>query len=203
MTTLIEAGIKGGNAYKHQWTDEERAIVREGYKGTNVSAIQIAELLSYTSGDKITLYAVKGQIQKMGISFFRHARWTPAEIDKLCELITKYPIYRVAEIMKRSKNSIRVKATRMGYSARIKDGWFSKKDVCEILGVDHKKDQRWIDLGLLEASWHTHREPQKNGMAMWRITTSDLRRFIMKYHQELTARNVDLGTIVYLLTGEL
>jgi len=198
--TLSKAGTKGGKAPKHYWTEEEKAIVRRDYQGTSKSAEQIANLLSYITGKRITFCAVKGQIALMGIAH-RKKPWTLKEEDRLRGLIPLHPIYKIAKTMGRSKNSIRVKATRLGLSTQFRDGWFTKAEVSQILGVDHKKVQKWIDTGALKASWHGETKPQMHGGSCWHITSQELRAFLQSHAVELTGRNVDLFMIVELLTG--
>jgi hypothetical protein len=199
---LSLAGVKGGHSHKHHWTEEELAIVRRDYQGTNRSAQVIACLVTSQAGEKITPCAVRGQVARMGISFKPANKiWTLKEEEHLGELITKYPIYEIARRMKRSKNSIRVKATRMGYSTLARDGWYTKREVCEILGVDHRRVQSWIDTGALKARPHGELHPQKNGMAMWHIAIEDLADFIKTHAVELTGRNVDLFAIIEIVSG--
>jgi len=182
---------------RHKWTDVERDIVRRDYDGHNLSALRLASHLG------VTFCAVKGQVQAMGIAMDKSPRWADGEIEILCEMITQYPPLTIARRLHRSVNSIVVKSKRLGLSRRVRDGWFSKKEVCEMLGVDHKKIQGYIDRGELKASWRTDRKPQKNGMAMWHITTEDLKDFITKNAGDFQGRNVDLVMIVWLLNGEL
>lgn len=180
----------------HNWTDEERQIVRRDYKGTNQSTQQIANNVG------VTFNAVKGQVQKMGISFHPDRKpWMPEEEERLTELITQYPPYLVAKKMKRGINSIIVKIKRMGLSRRVRDGWYTKQEVCEILGVDHHWVQARIDIGALRASWHNDVKPQQSGGACWHILEGDLRIFIRKYPHELHGRNVDIIQIVEILAG--
>jgi len=196
---LLEAGKKGGSAYKHKWTDEERDIVRRDYNGHNQSAHQIAYRLSYVTGDKITFCAVKGQAAKMGILQNKSRRWTEKEIEELAEMITRYAPITIAKRLHRSVNAVVVKSKRLSYSRRVRAGWFTKREVCEILGVDHHKVQKWIDSGELKASWHSNIKPAKNGGACWCITERALRGFIIKHSFELIGRNVDLFQIVQVL----
>ncbi len=200
---LIEAGIKGGNALKHKWTDDERAIVRRDYDGTNQTAHHIASKLSYLTGEKITFCAVKGQAAKLGIQMGKSPPWTDKEIDRLTEMIPCYAPITIAKRLGRSLNAVVVKSKRLGLKRRYRDGWFTKREVCEILGVDHKKIQRYIDTGKLKASYHSGRRPQQNGMAMWHITNEHLIEFIKNNIGDFQGRNVDLMMIVWLLTGDL
>ena len=201
MTTLMQAGTKGGSAHKHKWTDEERDIVRREYNGTNQRSGQIAAKLSYTVGDKITLYAVKGQAAKMGIMQDKSPYWTEEEIEKLTEMIGSYSPPTIAKRLHRSINAVVVKSKRLGLSRRVRDGWFTEKEVCEIMGVDHKKIQGYIDRGKLKASYHGNVKPKKNGCACWHINQADFIDFIKVNAGEFTGRNVDLVMIVWLLSG--
>jgi len=201
MTTLVQAGIKGGNAHKHKWTDEERDIVRREYNGTNQKSQQIADKLSYLTGDKVTLFAVKGQAAKMGIMQDKSPDWTEKELERLSELVHRYSITEVAKRLHRSPNAVKIKATRLKLGLRSRDGWFTKREVCGICGVDHKKIQVWIDDGRLKASYHNGVRPSQKGMCMWHIDEQDLRDFIINNSGQLLGRNVDIQQIVWLLVG--
>jgi hypothetical protein len=193
---LSSAGIKGGNQDKHQWTDEERAIVRRDYKGTNASAAEIAARLG------VSLWGVKGQAAKLGILQQKSPPWTPEEVEQLKELIHRYPVGVIARRLHRSANAVKIKATRLKLQLRLRDNWFTKKDVSEICGVDHKKIQQWIDSGALKATWHYGKKPSKEGMSSWHIEAVDLKKFLIEYCGELLGRNVDIQQIVYLLIDE-
>lgn len=184
----------------HNWTEEERDIIRREYAHTAASARRIAEKLSLFSGTRVTEFAVKGQIAKMGIAKRndRHP-WTEKEKEKLTTLIPRYSPLTIARKMHRSVNSITVMSKRLGLSRRVRDGWFTKKEVCEILGVDHKRVQRRIDSGALRATPHYDTIPQKLGGSAWHIDEKDLRRYIRQYPEELTARNCDIMLIVDIL----
>ena len=195
MTVLVQAGIKGGNAHKHKWTDEERGIVCREYDGTNKTAQRIAGNLG------VTFNAVKGQACKMGIMINKSPDWTESEMERLAEMITVYAPITIAKRLHRSVNAVVLKSKRMGLSRRARDGWFTKKEVSEIMGVDHKKIQGYIDIGDLKASYHTEVKPQKNGGACWHIKQADLIDFIKANANAFLGRNVDLVMIIWLLTG--
>lgn len=181
---------------KHCWTDEERDIIRRDYRQTHASRNEIARRLGVTEN------AVTGQIAKMGIAkrSDRHP-WTPEEDEKLADFIHRYCPSTVAHKMGRGINSVVVRSKRLGHHRRVRDGWFIKLEVCEILGKDHKWLQKRIDSGQLKATWHTEVKPQQKGGACWHIDEGDLIAFIRRYPQDLTGRNVDLITIVDLLAG--
>ena len=191
---LSEAGKKGGNALKHKWTDEERDIVRRDYRGTTKSA----ELIAVRLG--VTCNAVKGQIQKLGIAMDKSPPWTQKELDQLKNLIHRYSPIGVAKRLHRSENAVRVKAKRLKLNVRGRDDWFTKREVAEICGVDHRKVQVWIDGGSLKASWHNGHCPQKNGGAKWHIESDDFRAFLIGYSSELLGRNTDIQQIIWIVT---
>ena len=184
----------------HKWTEEEREIVRCDYKGPK-SAKAIARAL----GNGITARAVIAQVEGLGLGGdkSRHRNgWSPEEDERLGQLITQYAPRTVANKMGRGVNSVLVRAQRLGYSRRVRDGWFTEKEACEILGVRHEWLRRQIAAGHLKASWHYGAEPGwGRGTACWHITKEDLKAFIQRYPMELTGRNVDLFTIVDILAG--
>lgn len=180
----------------HKWTEEERDIVRRDYSGTNASAQALAGRLG------VTLYSVKGQVQFLGISLHDRHPWSLKEDKRLARLMVKYCPRRVAKMMHRSINSVVIRSKRLDISRRSRDGWFTKKDVCAILGVDHKWLQKRIDSGALKASYHDDKSPpRKYGGASWHIEEKNLREYLRRYPQELMGRNVDLTMIVDILAG--
>lgn len=181
----------------HKWTDEDRAIVRRDYKGTNASADAIAVHLG------VTRYAVKGTAAEMGILRQKSPPWKPNELELLEEMVPRYSVGQIARKLHRSPNAVKVKAVRLKLKFRARDGWYTKQEVCEIVAEDHRKVQKWIDSGCLKASWHHDRPPSQAGMSAWHIEASDLRDFIIKHCAELLGRNVDLQQIVWLLTNSV
>ncbi|MFH1859806.1 MAG: helix-turn-helix domain-containing protein [bacterium] len=185
--------------HKHKWTEEEREIVRRDYDGHNKTSEIIAQKLTLVAGDRITLYAVKGQAACMGIMQNKSPDWTEKEINILRDMINEYAPLTIARKLGRSVNAVVVKSKRLGLKRRYRNGWYTKKEVTEICGVDHKKVQRWIDEGWLKASWHTGNKPQKSGMSPWHIEEKDLRDFIIQHGAGLQGRNVNLFQIIALL----
>jgi hypothetical protein len=178
---------------KHHWTEDELDIVRRDYKGTRLSALSIAARLG------VTQFAVIGQCQRMGLCLQKSPDWSEDELEKLADLIHTKNVTQIGKILNRSPNAVKIKATRLKLGLRARDDWFTKKEVCEIVGSDHKKVQSWIDCGWLKAAWHTDRKPQKDGMAMWHIEAGDLRGFLVGHSGVLMGRNVDIQQIVWIV----
>lgn len=178
------------------WTEEEEGIIRRDYVGTNRSVVKLSERLGRN------YHTLRGKINRLGLRKCKdRTRWTEREELKLAGLVTRYSIKTVAKQMGRSENSISVKARRMRLSLLARDGWFTKLDVAETLGVDRNWVQSRIDSKELKASWHNRRKP--HGGAKWHISTEDLKSFILGHKMELTGRNVDLPTVLDIVTGEI
>jgi len=186
----------------HMWTDEERAIIRRDFKHTRESRRQLANHLSQLTGERITEFGVAGQVAIMGIakSDDRHP-WSPEQDAKLMELMPSLCPRAVARKMHRSINSVVVRAKRLNISRRCRNGWFTKREAMEILGHDHKWIQRRIDSGALRASYHYDHRPTQIGGSAWHIAEADLKKFIKTCPQELVGCNIDIITIVDILSG--
>jgi len=191
----------------HRWTEEEREIVRRDYKQTTASTQEIGRYLSMLTGETITEYAVKGQIAAMGIAKVSDRKPWTAQQDRLLRDLAFGPYCprRIAKMMNRTLNSVVVRMKRLGLYRRIRNGWYTKKEVCELFGVDHKWVQRRIDSGALKAAPYDPDSPggppRQKGGTCWCILEEDLIDFIRRFPHELNARNVDLVHIVHLLAG--
>ena len=186
----------------HKWTEEDHDIIRRDYMGTLQSAAQIAENLSRLTGERITTQGVKAQVQRLGVAKQRRVFWTDEEDEKLADLVGEYAPRTIAKKLHRGLSSVINRIKKLGLSRRVRDGWYTKKDVCEILGVDHHKAQSWIDAKWLKASYHYGTKPGQLGGTSWHINERDLRKFILEHSIELTGRNVDLFYVVNILAGD-
>jgi len=180
----------------HNWTEEERQIIRRDYRHTFASKQELATRLG------VSPFGVAGQVAYMGIARRDDRRpWSPEEKERVVDLIQRYCPRRVARLMHRSLNSVVVKSKRLGASRRIRNGWFTKAEVCQILGMGHKWVQRRIDSGVLVASHHSEHRPSQNGGSTWHIEEKAIKDFLRRYPEELNGRNVDLPMIVDILAG--
>jgi len=107
----------------------------------------------------------------------------------------------MARKLHRSPGSITNRIKRLKISRRSRSGWFTKREVCEILGMDHHWVQARIDSGELIASYHNGHRPTKIGSSMWHISEHDLKHFICRFPEDLNGRNVDMVMIVDILAG--
>jgi hypothetical protein len=184
MTTAVK---------KHRWTNAEHELVRLHYDGHAASVRQIASTLD------VTFYAVKGRVGVLGLAREKPAEWSPEEIARLEQMLPRYSVQYIARRLGRSANGIAVKIKRLHLSRRVRDGWYTKNEASEILGVDPKTVQCWINRGELRASWHHGHKPSQVGSASWHIERKDLAGFIRCHARELTGRNIDLFCLLEVL----
>lgn len=194
----------GVNKYRrdgkwHIWTQQDDDYIRVNYKQTDESADAIAAVL------KVGPHQVKIRAYAMGIgkkSLRGQKRfWTPEEDAQLRAMVHKYSINTISNKLNRSQNAIHVRSVRLKLILRSHDGWYTKKDCCEILGEDHKWLEVFINSGELKASYHNGKKPQKNGMAMWHIETKDFRGFILSHLHLINGRNVNLIKLIAIVRG--
>lgn len=180
----------------HHWTDDEREIVRRDYRHTHRSARELGARFGRSE------FAVRGLVSRMGLCGHRNRRaWSDAEDERLRALMERYATLTVARRMRRSVCSVVTRAKRLGISRRSRFGWYTKTEVCLVLGVDHHWLQRRIDSGALPATWHNGRRPEWGSNASWHIAQEDLRCYIRQYPEELNGRNLDVVQVVEILAG--
>lgn len=196
---IMTGVIVARRTIRHKWTPEEEDIVRQQYRGTHQSQRDIADYLNRAGAQPpISQYAVQGRIMKLGIGQRENRRWTESEIRRLREWTGRLRPEEIATRLKRGRISVQVKQKKMGLCLRTKDGWYTKKDVAEMLGVEHKKVQQWMDDGYLKAVPY-RAMPQKNGGGQWYIAEADVRAFLLRFPQELIGRNLDLCQVFDIL----
>lgn len=177
------------------WTASDDEVLRSDFRGTALSSEAIAHKLSRT------LQAVKSRAYKLGLARQMHQRWTEGDDERLYGLMGRYPLARVAKLLNRSVDSVSIRARKLGAGCRAKDGWYTLTEVCQILGVHSTWLRRRIDSKQLKASYHHGGTPQVKGLASWHIREAALRKFIVRYPQDLMGRNVDLVQVVAMLAG--
>ena len=131
----------------HQWTDEEREIIRRDFRQTSASQRELANRLGVTNAQAAY------QITRMGLRRRSDRRpWTPEENSRLLDLIEEKSTGQIAKSMKRTVNAVMVQAQRLNASRGNRTGWYTMREVCEILGMDHHWVGRRIENGSLQAT---------------------------------------------------
>ncbi|MBA7711953.1 hypothetical protein ES703_120921 [subsurface metagenome] len=149
----------------------------------------------------MSVWGLKHQMRRMGLcpKCAERKSWTPEEEERLAELLGKCCLEKAAYQMHRTVASLASKAKRLGLTLRGKDGWFTAREVAEILGVPNAWVRRRIESGALKASYHYGIKP--GSPFSWHIQKEDLRAFIRHYPEELGGRVVDFIQVVDILVG--
>lgn len=183
---------------RHQWTEEELLVLRRDFPPSNGERERLAERLG------ITKWQLNHQAALLGLlkaTDHRRRVWTIMDDQSLQEWAPRVAVKGLAMKLHRSMTAVVVRMKRLGISRRVRDGWYTKMEACELLGVDHHWLQRRIDLGVLKATYHHGERPEAGGMRQWHIEEAALRTFVRTYPQELNGRNVDMLGIIELLAG--
>ena len=184
------------NGRWHRWTQEEEDIVRREYEGTRASKQRIAAKIG------VTEHAVSGRISRLGLAKRSDRyRWDPKDDDLIRAFLPTMTVDKLAKLLGCSVNAVSIRANRLGLSRRHRAGWYTKSEVCEIVGMGHRWVQARIDRGELVATFHNGVRPGKAGLSMWHIKEKDLRAFIRSNAHELNGRNVDIIQVVDILAG--
>lgn len=181
----------------HYWTEEEDMLLRQEYRHSIESLRTLGKRLGVTEN------SVRQRLTRLGI--LRQAvRWTPSELEFLEENYNKKSNKVLAKLLHKSVNSVVAKAHRLQVKKRNRDGWFTKTEVANILGVD----AGWITRRLKNAQcnlemqpFDTDKLPKAGYYNSWKISEKSLRDFIRTYPEELTGCNVDFTMLVDILAG--
>ena len=186
-----------GRKPPHEWTQEEKEILRREYQPERESRRELATRLAVTEG------AMNYQAGKMGLqktSGRRH--WTPEENETLIEMVERKSVVQIAKTLNRSINAVTVHAKRLNASMRKRNGWYTMGEAAGILGASQQWVRQRIDNGSLRATQHRDggQMPGTKG-SPWHIEEQDLREFIRQHPQDLNGRSVDMVQLVEILIG--
>jgi|GEM_PF-1059937 hypothetical protein len=190
---------------KIKYTPEINDFIRLNYAHSHTSAQAIADHLNAVYGWDLKYWSISRQAAILGIGHHKMHNWDDEQDAILRKWGHKYSPEHVGKLMTQkfgtpiSENAIINRLRRLNISRREHDGWYTKKDVCEIMGVDHHTIQPYIDAGKLSAHYHTGKTPRKTGMAMWHVEGPDFAKFIIQFAEDFRGRNVDLLRLIGVL----
>jgi excisionase family DNA binding protein len=98
----------------------------------------------------------------------------------------------------RTDRAVRAQLSKLQLRQSTRDGWFTARETATILGVSRTWLERELHRGTLQAERYTD-----SVGATWRITTQALRDYLIENAARLQGRNLQLRTIVDILTGRL
>jgi hypothetical protein len=164
------------------WTEEENEYMRKHYGKTPRE--EIARVLNRT------IPALNNQAKKLGLRE-KTPVWTPEEEQFLRENWHSVSIGVIAEKLGRTETSIKTKQKRMKLGPQIHPGMFVLRDICNLLGMDHRRIKRYIKAGYLRA-----KKAPLRGRSVMLIHPANLRKFLRNHPDAWDARVVDITEVM-------
>ena len=180
----------------HQWTQEDLETLRMEYGPGGKTQREVAAQLGLSPSQ------VSRQVGRMGLQKRPSGmHWTQEEEQTLLELAEKKSAPEIARIMQRRLHGVTGQLRKLNVSRRNRNGWYTLKEVAEILGMTLMLARQFVEDGRLKATYHNGRKPGRAGGGAWHIEERDLRRFLRRHPHELQGRNVDMVQLVQILAG--
>lgn len=145
----------------YQWSNELDETLRQGWmlRGPRGGVFAVQSICPSWSRE-----AIQRRARKLGLKPSRRS-WSPDEINLLLHSIGgQSSIASVAEIIKRSENSVRSKLWQLGYSLDDFEG-YRPKDLANWFDVPVRQVRYWVERRYVETENH-------------RITESSLRKLL-------------------------
>lgn len=165
----------GGSRQKYILDDRGRRLLLALYDG---SSERIDELERRLGVPRYLIRRWAGQMRLTGSG--RGARWKSEDIAYLEKHIKSKTLQEIADVLRRTEESVRTKAYLLGLIER--EG-YTLKDICEGLGCSFELATKWIDKGWLKG---TRRET-----GFWSFTDKQIRDFLRTHPLEIDLRRVD------------
>ena len=147
-------------------------------------------------------YAVARRGAELGLTRTKEKRWSPEEehILFICGHLTWSAVQArlVAAGFRRSCSAIAVKMTRLRVKRNL-DG-YSAYALSIAFGVDVHKVLNWIRRGLLEGERRGTARTMVQGGDSWWITRKSVKRFVLRYPEEVDLCKVEKFWFLDLLT---
>jgi hypothetical protein len=169
---------------KYFFKPEHDDLLRRAYGNAgdrNALMAAISEVVRRTSFPRRALLL---RAQKLGITCDERHPWTKAEIERLHELVGRYPKHAIAKIMRRTVISVSDKMKRLQMSSRLSEG-YSVKDLVDCLGVSPQTVKIWIGRGWLRYGG------QGSALHSTRIPEPSVKRFLKEHPEEYRLARVD------------
>ncbi len=147
-------------------------------------------------------YAVSKRAAELGLVRIKEQRWSEEEESVLLRFghLAYSGIQRkLAEAgFHRSCAAIAVKTTRLRIKSNL-DG-YSANSLALAFGVDSHKVLNWIGKGLLAASRRGTCRQEEQGGDSWWIPKNEVKRFVMRYPEEIDLARVEKFWFLDLIT---
>jgi hypothetical protein len=192
---------------KYFLTDGELRVIGDHYDGSNARLNKIMRSLN-AGGSKYPRWYIRRIASEHGWSRTKIADWSPEEEEYLFE---NYPrkgwvalqngLKRINGGIHRTPCAIILKKKRLHITKRS-DG-LTMRMMEDLFGVDHRRIERWMNLGMLTAKRKGTDRTEIQGGDMWHFEPRILRAFVINHPEEVDLRRVEPLHFIQLLAGLL
>lgn len=175
-------------------TEYQRRLLLEQYDGRSET---IDALMRHFSG--VPRWRVKKWAAEMGLSNQKAPPWTPEELDYLTEHLGVMRVQKIAKHLGRTTTAVFVKSKRLGISRRLSEG-YTMRGLCEGLGVDHHKVEKWLEHGWLRGTRLGTARSEWQG-DVWHFTDRAVYELVRDHPAEIDPRRVEWHWLVDIMTS--
>jgi hypothetical protein len=178
------------SAKKYFWTPDQDEIIRKRYDSRTQTITQLAERFNFPR------WVICRRAAELGVARCKEPFWSTADEAFLERNYPKRSIRFIAKKLGRTLTAVALKKKRLGITKTMEG--YTLRGVCEGLGVDHHKVERWIRMGWLKVRGRGVDRPQGDYKY---FTETRLRNFIRSHPDEIDLRRVDRLWFIDLLAG--
>jgi hypothetical protein len=171
--------VRGLVHRKYFFTDEMDREIREAWMKARTKKQLTAAITLLEKKIGFDRDAIRRRATSMGLNYTRMRPWAQAELDFLRDHAGERSNWWIARKLKRSMCAVRVRASLLGVSVQVHDG-YSRAQISQLLGVQHQTVRRWIDNGWLIVTPTSNTVPE-----------SSIERFIHHHPEQYDLRRVD------------
>jgi hypothetical protein len=195
ITSTVGAPSNCGKRQKWFLSDAGRNLILARYDGREETINELVTML------KVPRWRLRRWAIELGLTRARTKEppWTEEELAYLETNLKRMSVTAIAQHLGRTKDAVRVKAKRWGVNKQGSD--YTMRRLCDCLGVDHHKVERWLRDGWLKGTRRKSERVEAQGGDMWLFTNEAIREFIRRHPAEIDPRRVSWIWVVDILAG--
>lgn len=191
--TRREGGSKGGCRQKWFLDVPGRRLILARYDGRSETITELADRLG------VPRYVIKKWGRQLGLARQHEPRWSESDISYLETSLHRYSIATIAHHLGRTQTAVKLKAKRLGI--RKTGEGYTMRALCQGLGCDHHKVERWIRMGWIKGIRRQSERTVQQGGDLWCFSDAAIRRLIKEHPGEIDQRRVDWLWLIDILTS--
>lgn len=162
---------------KYFINDAQRRLIRERYDSHPET---IDALMPHFPG--IPRWQVRRWAQREGMARTKERPWTVEEEEYLAHVLYRQSWRRIARRLNRTVTAVQLKAKRLGLRQGAEG--YTMQALCQALGVDHHKLERWIAKGWLKGQ----RRQSDREQDLWYFSEAAVRTLFISHPDEIDPR---------------